>query len=407
MVLGKGYRLVLPMLGLLLGLYSYVQAQDNWETLDAKLKTLADENKLPGFSVAIVNQEGFLFQKGYGFADVEKAKPYTQNTLQNIGSASQTVIGLVLMQAINNGKLGLDDDINDYLPFEIVHPFASGKSITIRHLATHTSGIRDAENNEKRYIFTEEIFPSGTKVPSEYKRFSKKYQENIPMAMGVFLENVLTRGGRWYSNRNFLKSEPGAVYEFSNIGAALLAFIIQEATEQPYATLTQNTVFSPMGMKNTFWSLSDAKEQDFITHYIGTNLPLPNYALITFPDGGLMTSTNDLGMLLKELMLGYQGKGKLFDEEVYQQLMAENKESMESYKGIFWVKSPDGYLLHLGEDLGTATALAFNPERNVGLILFSNVSLDQEEYKNSFLEVWNEMATQSGLMSAGNSLSSK
>jgi CubicO group peptidase (beta-lactamase class C family) len=409
MVSGSVFRQNHFWVGLMFYILSSMNAfsQNQWEELDSKLNALAEQKNLPGFSVAIVSEAGFLFQKGYGFADLEHARPYTENTLQNIGSTSQTVIGLTLMQAVKKGQLGLDDPINQYLPFEVVHPQFPNQAITIRHLATHTSGIQDANNNEKRYIFTDEIIPRGKKVPSEYKPYSKKYQENIPMAMGAFFENVLARNGRWYSPRNFLRAQPGEVYEFSNIGAGLLAYIIEEVTDQPYANLTKNTIFSPIGMSNTHWSLTDASEQDFITHYIGTNLPLPQYALITYPDGGLMTSTTDLGMLLKELMLGYQGKGQLFDASLYSQIMADKNEDESSHKGIFWEKSPDGYLIHQGNDLGSATALAFHPEKNTGMILFSNVSMDRELYKTAFQEVWNEMASQAGWLPSKNVLSAK
>jgi CubicO group peptidase (beta-lactamase class C family) len=84
-----------------------------------------------------------LFRRAYGFADLDKQIRYTPQSLHYIGSISKTLIGVSLMQLVERGRIRLDDDINLYLPFKITNPHFPRDVITIRHLATHTSTIRD------------------------------------------------------------------------------------------------------------------------------------------------------------------------------------------------------------------------------------------------------------------------
>ena len=78
------------------------------------LEEIYSQGHIVGFSVAIVNQEGILFNKGFGYADKQENKKYTENTLQNIGSISKTFIGVALLKAQELGKLDIDDPINKY-----------------------------------------------------------------------------------------------------------------------------------------------------------------------------------------------------------------------------------------------------------------------------------------------------
>ena len=106
--------------------------------LDRKLSEIAGRGHLPGFGVSIVTSGGVLFQKGYGYADIETKIPYTKETLQNIGSISKTFIGISLMQLVEENRIRLEDDINRYLPFKVVNPHFPTEPILIRHLArTH------------------------------------------------------------------------------------------------------------------------------------------------------------------------------------------------------------------------------------------------------------------------------
>lgn len=122
--------------------------QKNKEGITDELNKIYKQGYINGFSVAIVNQNKTLYQKGIGFSDKKIKKVYTENTIQNIASISKIFIGITLLKAQELGKLDLDDPINKFLSFEVKNPYYQDTPITIRHLATHTSTIMDTSNSQ-------------------------------------------------------------------------------------------------------------------------------------------------------------------------------------------------------------------------------------------------------------------
>ena len=124
---------------------AFIPAYNPDSSLEEQLADLYKNGQLPGFAVAIVSKDKILFEKSFGFADIASQTAYTNSTQQSIASLSKTFIGLALMKAIEMGELNLDTPINTLLPFSVNHPDYPNRPITIRHLATHTSGINDNE----------------------------------------------------------------------------------------------------------------------------------------------------------------------------------------------------------------------------------------------------------------------
>ena len=147
------------------------------DSLSNSLNDIHKQGHINGFGVAIVDENGILYNEGFGFSQMAEKKSYQRNTIQNIGSVSKTLIGVALLKAQELGKLSLDDPINKYLPFVVANPKFPEDTITIRHLATHSSSIVDNEfYNGKAYVLKEnEKLPNDIGIdevfnPSDSKR---------------------------------------------------------------------------------------------------------------------------------------------------------------------------------------------------------------------------------------------
>lgn len=182
---------------------SPIFSQNLADSLTKELAKLSDKNSIVGFSVAIVNQDSILYAKGFGYSNKEKKKPYTKNTVQPIASISKTLAGVALMKAQEMRLLDLDDDINKYLPFKIVNPYYPNSKITIRNLATHTSGLKDSRNYSK--IMLVEDFPGLPKETRKYlsNSWCRKCDENKDMPMIDFIRNIYATQVDWYKKRHF------------------------------------------------------------------------------------------------------------------------------------------------------------------------------------------------------------
>jgi len=168
----------------------------------------------PGAAIAVVHQGEIVFKQGYGSANLEYDVPITSKTIFHAASVSKqfTVFATLLLE--EDGKLSLDDDVRKYLP-EVPN---FGKKITLRHLASHTSGIRDQ-------------------------------WELLSMA-GWRLDDVITGEHilRMVSKQKELNFEPGAAYMYSNTGFTLLAEVVARVSGKSFSEFTQDRIFKPLGM---------------------------------------------------------------------------------------------------------------------------------------------------------------
>ena len=203
------------------------------DSLTNALQKIYKQGHINGFSVAIVDENGTLYEDGFGYADIQNNKEYTEHSLQNIASVSKTFIGIALLKAQELGKLDLDDPVNQYLPFEVTNPHFPNTPITLRQLATHTSSITDATAYDKYGYVLKENSNEGTQVNKNFR------SPDEMMPLGTFLKNVLNKEGVWYKKKNFLKNLPGKKFEYSNVGAGLAAFIIEKATNEPFKAFTR------------------------------------------------------------------------------------------------------------------------------------------------------------------------
>ena len=363
---------------LLLGWLSHDLAAQNYaDSLTFHLTQHAKQSGLPGFSVAVVDETGVLYQHGFGYANKTAQTPFESTTTQNLGSVSKTVVGLALVKAIEEGKLTLDTPINEVLPFPISNPYHKEVPILVRHLATHTSGILDTRYYSHSYV-------EDTSVENEgelEEGFHEHIRSHEVRELKDYLYRILHVDGEWYKKKNFLKGKPGEVREYSNLGAALTAYVIELATETPFEEFTQTHIFSPLGMVYTAWRINEKNKAMLATPYFPAGKVVPRYKLITYPDGGLISNAKDLSLYLAEMIKAYAGNSSYLPETYAQMMLPGDTDENRAFWGM-GVKSRN--IGHGGSDPGVQTDLQFNADRKVGRIILSNVNAEDRE------ELWQQ-----------------
>jgi len=362
---------------------SLLFSQTAQDSLTIELSMLTGDNALVGFGVAIVNQNGILYSKGFGFSDRDKKTPYLVNTVQPIASVSKTLLGLSLMKAQELNVLDLDDDINKYLPFRIINPYFPDEIITIRHLANHTSGIKDTRHYERSYIYNGEVPKFQKQIPFGLTRFSigkmvRRYNRNTEIPQKEYLKRIYSTDGKWYRKRNFIKDRPGKVYEYSNNGAALASVIIEIASGISYIEFTQKYIINPLNMTNSGWDLNNYPEQDKSKLY-PLGVEMPEFKLITLADGGFITTVEDFSKYLTEVIKGYNKEGTVLTSDSYAKMLKEN---ITNNTGVFWSTKEYGnsnYTGHSGFDPGVQTLMFFDVTTNIGFIFFTTTNTFNNE----------------------------
>ncbi|HCM72643.1 MAG TPA: serine hydrolase, partial [Armatimonadetes bacterium] len=159
------------------------------DELATAIQEKLDSVGIMGFAASVMVDQEVVWQRGFGYSDWRRTQPFTVDTMTGVASVSKPFIGVAMMQAVEAGKLDLDADINLYLPFKVVNPHHPAQKITLRHLATHTSGISDRwEVYRKSYIF----------------------DGDPKQSLEEYLREYLVPGSKEYSTENFLEAKPGA-----------------------------------------------------------------------------------------------------------------------------------------------------------------------------------------------------
>ena len=184
--------------------------------LDALIPSQLRNRNIAGAVVSVVKDGQVLFQKGYGYADVEEKKPVLPDqTLFRPGSISKLFTATAVMQLVEQGKLDLDRDINDYLDFAI--PKTYPEPITLRQLLTHTGGF-------------EEIL----------KNLFVAHQSDIK-PLRAYLVNEMPA-------RIFA---PGKIPSYSNYGFTLAGYIVERVSGEKFERYVESHILKPLGMNHS------------------------------------------------------------------------------------------------------------------------------------------------------------
>ena len=352
--------------------------------LTEQLTKISTQTDFNGFGVAISNENEVLYQNGFGIANLEPKQKYDENTVQNIASVSKTFIGIAILKAQELGKLQLDDPISKYLSFKVTNPYYPNIPITIRQLTTHTSSINDNEVYMKKTIVLNDTINLKQNLDIDISP-TKFNPPKAKITIEEFLKNTLDNRGKWYLKDVFLNKKPGEIYNYSNIGATLAALVLEKATGISYDKFTTEHILKPLQMNSSGWSFDSVNYSKCTNTFQDKKTPYPFYSLNTYPDGGLLTTSKDMGNYISELLKGFLGKGTLLNKESYQeyfrpQLQAKNFIDRDTSEygdyniGITMTIFPSGNFGHFGGDPGLFSVIQFDKKKKTARYYIINTN---------------------------------
>ena len=270
-------------------------------------------------------------------------RPLDGDTIFEIGSISKVFTSLLLADMVNRKEVALEDPAAKYLPENVRMPERSGKSITLLHLSTHSSGLPPNPTNVK--LNPRNPFAADYSVTDLYQ----------------FLSGYT------------LPRDPGSAVEYSNLGAGLLGHLLASRAGMDYETLTRNRITQPLGILDTAITLSPSMQQRMATGHNALLAPVENSDL-PMPlagAGALRSSANDMLTFL-EAFLAYR-ESPLAPA---MKSMLEVRHTTDKAKiGLGWLlNSADGkgIAMHDGGTGGFRSFIGFDPEARIGVVVLSN-----------------------------------
>ena len=342
------------------------------------------ETGIVGIGASIIIDKKVVWTNGYGYADKENKIPFTSATIMNIASIAKTFTGVCIMKAVEEGKVSLDDDINNYLPFKVINPNYPNDKITLRHLATHTSGLTD----RNPFYGDSTYFYGGRK----------------PEPLGKFLKDYFVQGGKHYSKDNFLNAKPGTNRDYSNIGAGLAGHIIELRTGKTLNEYAKKHIFKPLKMQNSGWALNeiDITKHSKLYEKKGESIvQIQLYEMTTYPDGGVRTSVNELSKFFISLLNeGKYKKTRILKTETVKEMLRfqhtetnkpENVNIKKLNQGIFWATKLGATRIgHNGTDSGVRTFMLSDLNKEFAVIVFFNTKLDEKD-EGIYFDIYEEL----------------
>jgi CubicO group peptidase (beta-lactamase class C family) len=306
----------------------------------AALQPFVDRGVLAGAVTLVAVKDGVLSLEAVGFADVAAKQPLRTDALFWIASQSKPITATALMMLVDEGKVGVEDPVEKYLPEFKGQTLAGAKEdaggprpparpVTVRDVLTHTSGLP---------------FSSPAEQPT---------LDGLPLRDAVLSYAKLP-----------LLSEPGAKYRYSNAGINTAARILEVVSGVPYEEFMQKRLFDPLGMKDTtFWpdegqarrvakaykpnAAKDGLEETTISQL---RYPLTDRARrFPMPAGGLFSTAQDVSRFCRMILAGGEldGKRYLSETALRQMTTRQTPAAIKDSYGFGWAAG-DGWCGHGG-----------------------------------------------------------
>jgi len=309
----------------------------------------------PGAAVLVVRNGQPVFHRGYGVTDLRTLRPIDAETNFRLASFTKQFTAACIMLLAHEGKLHYDDHLTDIFP---EFP-AYGKSITVRNLLNHTSGLPDYED-----VLT--------------KQYPNTPEEKIPQILDAGVLKLLEQ-------QSSGKFAPGSKWEYSNSGYATLAMIVEKVSGEPFGQFLHDRIFVPLKMTNT---LAYEKGKSEVAHRAyghtkqtdgGWHETDQSPTSAVLGDGGIYSSLDDLAnwdrALREHTLLSQAEMQPALTPVQPTSSPAKSPEGATVSYGFGWFLDPyRGHkrMSHDGETIGFRTTIQRFPNDNLTIIVLAN-----------------------------------
>lgn len=330
------------MVAWLLAAGARTSAGDLAARLDALAAKTFDRQAPPGMAVAVMRDGDFVFAHGYGLADLENNVPCAPQSVFRLASVSKPIAAVAVLQVVESGAASLDDPIQKYVP---EFPEKPAGTITLRHLLSHTSGIRHYK-------------------PGEFVQ--RRHYDSLAEAIGIFKDDPL-------------KFAPGARFSYTSYGYNLLAGVIERTSGRSFGEYLAERVFEPAGMTSTRLELQGELVPHRVEQYERAargkpwrNAPFADLS-IKWAGGGVISTVEDLCRFDNAL-----ARGRLLKPETItlMQTPVSTDDGKQNDYALGWRIETDAqgrtWVAHSGGTTGGTSYFLRWPEQRIAVAVIAN-----------------------------------
>ena len=323
--------------------------------LTDSIEVIMKQENITGLMLGVTTKDSVLFSGGFGYSDLDTKRNADESTLFRMGSITKMFVSLGIMKLVNEGKLKLDDELKKIAPeVPFQNKWESTNPVRIVHLLEHTTGFDDIKLN---------------------RMYSLDVKENTGIDMMLVHKNSMVC--RW---------QPGERFAYSNPNYAILGYIIEKLSGNPYNQYLTENILTPLGMMNSNFNLRSKFPQKDVKEYVvknGKTIQVRSVTLLSGPQGALWSSAEDM---VRFLQLFLRNGSPLFTantiaeiETVHSSLAARSGQKNGYSLGndnTFFGYSKFPFRGHGGLTGTCFSSCKYNRELGIGFVLASNSNND-------------------------------
>jgi CubicO group peptidase (beta-lactamase class C family) len=256
--------------------------------------------KVPGLSIAVFDEQGVVWAKGYGVADVESRAPVGTSTLFQAGSISKSVNALAVLLAAADGRFSLDRPVNELLQtWQLPDtPLTESEPVTLRRLLSHTAGTT---------VHGFPGYPSGATLPTLLEVLDGRGPANTPPVRVDLL--------------------PGSQFRYSGGGTSVSQLVLMDTYRRPYPELMREHVLGPLGLSSSTYQQPLPPERLVLAaaghREDGSLVPSRRHVYPEMAAAGLWTTATDLALFFREISLARAGRSSKIARNVALEMTTE------------------------------------------------------------------------------------
>jgi CubicO group peptidase (beta-lactamase class C family) len=331
--------------------------------LEPQINDEIKKGHLPGFAIGIIKDGTLIYAQGFGVARLGSTSPITSKSLFHMASVTKTFVATAVMQLVDEGKIDLDAPPTEYLPyFKLADE--RYKSIKIRHMLSHTSGIPDT---------------------TDYHWDKPEYDDG-----------ALERFVRSISGKK-LDGAPGQKFAYSNTAYEVLGDVIAKVSGQTFEDYVRDHILAPLKMNDSTLLLRSANRELLTTPHIWKSNKLEVSKVFPYnrahsPSSSLYSSIEDMSRwAMANLNHGELDGVRILKREsasLMQQPQFPAYGKLQEAMGWF-IDEDKGrrFVLHAGGDVGFESLLVLDPQDSLAVVAMTNFAADKPSHLNEFVNI--------------------
>ena len=310
-----------------------------------------EKEDIPSLVVGIIKEDELVWHNAYGYHHLQDQIPPTEETVYLLASISKTFTTVAIMQLYERGDLELDKDINSYLPFEVRNPHFPDQPITCRMLLTHTSGLS---------------WPTNEEDPD----FNNTYPEDTAPDLFPWIKEYISPDGPFFRSNTWKATPPGESFQYTNVGVALLGYIVASVSGQDFSEYCQANIFQPLKMMNSGYRFEEVAMANLATLY-HEGEEIEQYSVSHYPSSTVRSSLAELSHFLIAIINGGIYKNnRILKKDTVEEMLAIQYPLSDI--ALVWQRFDNSWMGHTGGYWGVSSCFDLHQKHKMGVIILTN-----------------------------------